>query len=254
VYTGPKQDNVGNYVVSSYTPTFPALYRVLNKKRTSVADREPRMLLVTHTAGGDLPYARVEAEAIRSVVPPQYLVGSPAADREPTVQAALAALPHASILHLACHGHQDLHEPMNSGFDLADGRLTLAQLMRVRSPEHAQLAYLSACESAANDKARPEEGLNLAATMLLAGFKSVVATMWHVALFDPHDRSNAHWICRSMNDVDGPFIAERVYRSIFRSGQLDLASVPFALHDAVRELRESGVPASRWATYVHVGG
>jgi hypothetical protein len=57
-----------------------------------------------------------------------------------------------------------------------------------------------------------------------------------------------------MNDVDGPFMAERVYRAVFRGGHLDLAAVPFALHDAVRELRESGVPASRWATYVHVGG
>jgi CHAT domain-containing protein len=140
------------------------------------------MLLLTHTAGGGLPYARVEAETIRSVVPPQYLLGSPAADREPTVQDALAALPHANIVHLACHGHQDLHAPLNSGFDLADGRLTLAQLMRVRSPGHAQLAYLSACESAAHDAARPDEGLNLAATMLLAGFKSVIATMWSALL------------------------------------------------------------------------
>jgi CHAT domain-containing protein len=168
--------------VSSYTPTFPALYRILKEAPSSASQNEPRMLLLTHTAGGGLPYARVEAETIRSVVPPQYLLGSPAADREPTVQDALAALPHANIVHLACHGHQDLHAPLNSGFDLADGRLTLAQLMRVRSPGHAQLAYLSACESAAHDAARPDEGLNLAATMLLAGFKSVIATMWSAPL------------------------------------------------------------------------
>jgi hypothetical protein len=57
-----------------------------------------------------------------------------------------------------------------------------------------------------------------------------------------------------MQDIDGPFIAKRVYRTVFQSGRLDLSVVSFALHDAVRELRESGVPASRWATYVHVGG
>jgi CHAT domain-containing protein len=178
VYSGPEQDNIGNYVVSSYTPNFPALYRILKDAPSPGPQSEPRMLLVTHTARGSLPYARVEAETIRSVVPPQYLLGSPAANREPTVQDVLAALPHANILHLACHGRQDQHAPLNSGFDLADGRLTLAQLMRVRSSEHAQLAYLSACESAAHDAARPDEGLNLAATMLLAGFKSVIATMW----------------------------------------------------------------------------
>jgi hypothetical protein len=58
---------------------------------------------------------------------------------------------------------------------------------------------------------------------------------------------------RSMNDLDGPFIAERVYRSIFREGKLDLDAVPYALDAAVRELRESGVHPSRWATYVHIG-
>jgi hypothetical protein len=58
---------------------------------------------------------------------------------------------------------------------------------------------------------------------------------------------------RSMNDLDGPFIAERVYRAIFRDGKLDLSAVPYALDAAVRELRESGAHPSRWATYVHVG-
>ena len=56
-----------------------------------------------------------------------------------------------------------------------------------------------------------------------------------------------------MNDVDGPFMAERIYRPIFKGGKLDLAAVPYALDDAVRQLRESGAHASRWATYVHIG-
>jgi hypothetical protein len=58
---------------------------------------------------------------------------------------------------------------------------------------------------------------------------------------------------RSMNDLDGPFIAQRVYRTIFQNGKLDLRTVPYALDAAVRELRESGVHPSRWATYVHIG-
>jgi hypothetical protein len=56
-----------------------------------------------------------------------------------------------------------------------------------------------------------------------------------------------------MNDVGGPFIAECVYGCIFREGQLDLAEVRYALDDAVCALREMGVHASRWATYVHIG-
>jgi hypothetical protein len=56
-----------------------------------------------------------------------------------------------------------------------------------------------------------------------------------------------------MNDVDGPFVAKRVYSNIFQDGRINLAAVPYALNDAVTALRESGVAASRWATYVHVG-
>jgi hypothetical protein len=56
-----------------------------------------------------------------------------------------------------------------------------------------------------------------------------------------------------MNDIDGPFMAERIYRRIFRDGILDLSAVPYALDDAVQALRNSGVPADRWATYVHFG-
>lgn len=56
-----------------------------------------------------------------------------------------------------------------------------------------------------------------------------------------------------MNDLDGPFIAERVYKRILREEVLDLDAIPTALDDAVRDLRETGAPASRWATYVHFG-
>jgi hypothetical protein len=56
-----------------------------------------------------------------------------------------------------------------------------------------------------------------------------------------------------MDDLDGPFIAERVYTAVFRDGRLDLSAVPYALDAAIRELRETGADPSRWATYVHIG-
>jgi hypothetical protein len=56
-----------------------------------------------------------------------------------------------------------------------------------------------------------------------------------------------------MNDIDGPFMAERVYKRIFHNGMLDLSAVPYALDETVRELRQTGVSPSRWATYVHIG-
>jgi hypothetical protein len=56
-----------------------------------------------------------------------------------------------------------------------------------------------------------------------------------------------------MHDQDGPLVAKRVYECLFKNDNLDLDDVPYALDEAVRDLRDSGVPAERWALYVHMG-
>jgi CHAT domain-containing protein len=40
------------------------------------------------------------------------------------------------------------------------------------------LAFLSACETAKVHKNVPDEAMHLAATLLFAGFRGVIATMW----------------------------------------------------------------------------
>jgi CHAT domain-containing protein len=42
----------------------------------------------------------------------------------------------------------------------------------------AFFAFLSACETAKGDHDYADEAVHLAASMLFAGFKSVIATMW----------------------------------------------------------------------------
>jgi hypothetical protein len=84
---------------------------------------------------------------------------------------------------------------------------------------------------------RPDEALHLAATMLSVGFKSVIGTMW------------------SMGDIDGPVVAETVYKELF-AGEGDILNfniVPYALDAAVRRLRSQGLEPSRWAPYIHIG-
>jgi hypothetical protein len=56
-----------------------------------------------------------------------------------------------------------------------------------------------------------------------------------------------------MSDVDGPQIARWFYEALMEQEQLDLGHIPYALDRAVRRLRETGVPASRWSTFVHFG-
>jgi CHAT domain-containing protein len=172
-------------VVSSYTPTLTALHRLLTTSLEGSVDTraytKPRMLLIGQslTDTGNLPElsnTQLEIDCVRSLIISNALINSSVA-RGMTVSDALEGAMNADILHLACHGHQDQNSPLDSGFDLKDGRLKLSKLMRMNMP-NAQLAYLSACESAGMDESRPDEGLNLAGGMIFAGFKSVIATLW----------------------------------------------------------------------------
>jgi CHAT domain-containing protein len=117
-----------------------------------------------------------------------------------------------------------------------DGMIRVGDLIRLQLPK-AHLAFLSACETAQGDMERPDEALHLAATLLYAGFNSIVGTMW------------------SMGDVDGPIVAETIYQELFAGDGdvLDFDVVPYALDAAVRTLREKGLEPSRWAPYIHIG-
>jgi hypothetical protein len=252
VYRGTRQDCLANYVVSSYTPTLSALINAQSAVNIDRPQNESNILLVSvPDAPGlpSLPNAQVEADRVRDIMPLAGL--TTLSGHQTSIENVLKALPNASVLHLACHGHQSQDDTLTSGFSLHDGRLTLKRLMDLDLPR-AELAYLSACETASTDEYQPDEAINLAATMLFVGFKSVIATMWCVPCKDELAMTPS-FTTRSMNDVDGPFIAERVYRAIFRDGKLDLNAVPYALDGAVRALRESGAHPSRWATYVHIG-
>lgn len=58
---------------------------------------------------------------------------------------------------------------------------------------------------------------------------------------------------RSMADVDGPEVAETVYEQLFNLESLESDVIPYALDEAVYDLRMKGVGSARWACYIHVG-
>ncbi len=107
-------------------------------------------------------------------------------------ESALKALPLQDfvVIHLALHGFGDVVEPDRAGLVLAPGGpnedgLWQAREIR-RSRLDADLVTLSACETGVG-RLEGEEGImNLAQTFLIAGAKSVVASLW-----DADDRSTA---------------------------------------------------------------
>jgi CHAT domain-containing protein len=177
IYMGGEQISCSDYFVSSYTPSIAALLHA-QQSSTPVLRSEVETLLVAvdHPFQGcALPMTIQEANAVKSHVPSSSKI-----TQASTCAHTLEHIHSASILHMACHGTQDLSDALQSGFFLEDKLLPVSKLMELKLP-NAFLAVLSACETAKGDATQPDQTIHLAATMLFAGFKSVVATMWCVS-------------------------------------------------------------------------
>ncbi|KAK0502203.1 hypothetical protein EDD18DRAFT_683723 [Armillaria luteobubalina] len=98
---------------------------------------------------------------------------------------------------------------------------------------------LHATPPQAGDESLSEESVHLAAGMLMAGYQSVIATLW------------------SIRDADAPLVADEVYSQLFSDGEPDSGNATVALHHAVQSLRKrvEDDPDSfvRWVPFIHVG-
>ncbi|KAF8717214.1 TPR-like protein, partial [Rhizoctonia solani] len=225
---------VFDYVISSYTPTLTALLNTT----TSTLRRNSRVLIIGQEATPghqQLPGTIKELEYIvghmKGRVNHSKLSGSQA-----TMMTVLNAMEQHDWVHLACHAHQNVQNPTESGFFLHDGILDLASINR-RSFKDKGLAFLSACQTATGDETLPDEAIHLASGMLMAGYRSVIATMWSVV------------------DDDAPFVADEVYARLIRDGKIGNGEAGKALHYAVAELRDKigEKEFNRWVPYIHVG-
>ena len=151
------------------------------------------------------------------------------------VESVIASLPQYSWVHFTCHGNQH-PEPFRSSFKLYGGeKITLLHLMQARNPD-AELAFLSACDTAAGDiVGTPDEVIHLVSTLQFIGFKSVIGTLW------------------PMYDADGPDLAGDFYGYLLGEGKGDYRMSAVALHEATKKMRERDVPLERWVNFVHFG-
>jgi hypothetical protein len=182
IYGPEVTDCALDYVVSSYTPTLTAMLDP--PIGTSTQFKMTTIIQPTAPNCVPLPGAREELQKIIKKVPNQWL--AVLGDITPaTVKPALRHLQTSQIVHFACHGTQDLENPLTGGLILTDGCLKVSEIMRQPEVDKVldvkksmSLAFLSACDTAKGDKDVPDEVMHLAATLLFSGFGSVVATMW----------------------------------------------------------------------------
>ena len=226
--SGPGR-GVMDYVISSSTNTLGAL--IASRPRRGAKITPPRRLLVVTDPRGDLPGAAREADAIgqlfRELSKAEVTV---LAGANATRQSVLASLPRHQWVHFSCHGIVMPDWPMDTGIVLADGVLTLADLVGARFA-NAELAFMGTCDTTASEF--PDEAISVAGALQFAGFRHVIAGT------------------RSLLDSTAAETAVLFYRRLFA---LPAESTPgVALDEALRQIRADSPDTAAWVSYVHYG-
>ncbi|VDB87841.1 unnamed protein product [Peniophora sp. CBMAI 1063] len=244
LYRDPSGPRVFDVVASSYIPSLTALLRCANGLAQHTG-QIPTMLLVTQPATpgqSPLPGTIAERDAISEALNQSSIQRVVLDDEQATVCSVQEAMPRHSWVHLSCHGLQEaMGDPTQSAFMLHDGRLSLSALMGTMS-DNAELAFLSACQTAFGHLRNPEESAHLAAGMLAVGFKAVIGTTWSIV------------------DDDAPVVVEAFYRKLTeirssgKQGKGETGAA-YALNEATRVLRENIGESNfmRWIPFVHLG-
>jgi tetratricopeptide (TPR) repeat protein len=228
---GPR--TVLDRVVSSYTPTLRALRHA--RRRLEAGSSGAAVVAMPETPGaGALPGAAKEAALLRELLGARaQVLEGPAA----THDAVLSVLPTARWAHFACHGESPIDDPAAGRLllhDHATAPLRVLDVMRMNL-EGAELAFLSACETARTGASLADEATHLASAFQLAGYRHVIATLWPIS------------------DRAAVLVARAVYSSLLADDD-GPAAAAVALHGAVRRLRSVHPDRpSLWAAFTHNG-
>jgi len=229
-------------VVSSYTPTVTSLNQKFNI--SSISSKCTSLILISQPNSPGLspiPSTRKETHDIKTLINRSSIDALLLEGAEATTERVKTEMKAHNWIHFACHGIQDVNEPLKSGVHLHDGRLKLLEIMQQQIP-NPDLAFLSACQTGKGDLKLSEEVVHLAAGMLAAGYRGVVGTLWDIS------------------DMHGPDFAIEFYKYLLKekgSNGLDSTQAAYALDYAVRRVREglgdSDAAFMTWVPYVHFG-
>ena len=223
---------LADYVVSSYTPTLTALIEGSHHHQGQLTDKL-KLLAVALPLESRLPSVQKEIDILEKHA--QGHTFSKLMESNATVKNVVEGMKESNWVHFACHGVQEINDPTKSALLLAkEAHLTLLDMSKLSLPK-AELAYLSACQTATGVKELSEEAVHLTAGMLSAGYHGVIGTMW------------------SINDNDAPKVADVVYAHLLKDPNPDVTQAAFALHEAVKKLHDESTSLFSWVPYIHVG-
>lgn len=224
----PGQPGALDAVVSSYIPTLRALAHTRTRPAATVR-RQLTVALQQTPTWDDLPRTAEEASALHTDSPGGHLL----LDDDATPERVMSLLPDATWAHFACHANVHPALPSHSSLILHGDALFLSEISELNL-DHAELAYLSACSTAARGGRLTDESLHLASAFQLAGFRHVIASLW------------------AMNDRIAASAAGAFYQRLPATPTADHAAT--ALHHVIRDLRTEhpGRP-DLWAALIHSG-
>lgn len=131
-------------------------------------------LLAFGNPTGDLKAAEVEVAWVASLFGQQPLLGTDATEAH--VRQHIGG---ADILHFATHGYLSEKSPLESALAMEPGEtLTLYELMGLQIK--AELAVLSACNTAQGETTGGDDVLGLSRGLLTAGVKAAIVSLWEV--------------------------------------------------------------------------
>ncbi|KAG8760118.1 hypothetical protein FRC14_004006 [Serendipita sp. 396] len=230
--TGDSSGKIQDYTVVSYAPTISAL---LERSDTPVHRPSRHLSAIEPSSGASyIPNTEKELEYIRLRLQNRDHVVLHKVDA--TKERVMKEMQDCNWLHLACHGTQNAINPTKSALLLHGGKLTLEEIIRLNLP-HAEFAFLSACQTMMGDENLSDEAVHIAGAMSLAGYRSVVATMW------------------SIEDALAPKVADEFYARLLKDGERpDNRKAAEALYFSVKKLREEkDVRMLSWLPFVHLG-
>lgn len=193
-----------------------------------------RVLVIADPAE-DLPQAAIEGERLCGLLDDVPGVSvTLLAGRSVRRIPLLAALQEHDVVHFAGHSHFDAQAPAQSGWRLADGVLTAAELAKLRPPPF--LVFSNSCEAGASVAWKRDAGFDghawgIGSAFLLAGVPNYVGTFWVV------------------HDDESLTFATAYYRRLAIGGALGEA-----LADARRAVVAAhGTSSLTWASYLQYG-
>ena len=165
----------------SYAPSCQLLHRVQKYERGKF-DR----FFAIQNPTEDLTAAEMEVQSIKNIFPsPEIFAKQDAKKGEKSESKLEIAEKVADSHHLffSCHGSFDPNDPLQSGLELADGTLTLEEIIRYFNLSQCSLVTLSACETGQVQLDNTDEYISLTSGFLLAGSPSLYVSLWSVNAF-----------------------------------------------------------------------